>query len=295
MESRGAGETIVADVRAPTPLEPRQVAEIEEALRRHAQSAARLVVRSVLTRDASAEGYIYARGDQETLDRASAAIEREIARLPGARLAGVHGSTSADAVEITAVVEAPEAVSPPLVRELRDAVAAEVNRDTRLVVRSVITRDADAERFIDWDPAEREALGPEEADLHARIEESLRGELDRRLSGATLSETRCAERDGRLLVFAAVRAPTVCDARMVRLLENALRRDVEARVDLTVRSVVGADATSDGYIGRFDEWTLTNAPAERRSAVGVRAWWRSVRERFTAPEALQPPAASDSR
>jgi hypothetical protein len=76
-------------------------------------------------------------------------------------------------------------------------------------------------------------------------------------------ELRFAEGDDRAELLGIVRTPRFIEPRVVRRIEDRIHRDIEDEVALTIRSVVGGEATAAGFDDDFDSRLLRRAlPAD---------------------------------
>lgn len=257
----GAGELgIVADVLTPQPFEPRQVAAIEAAVERQIARKAHLIIRSLLSKDADRSGPVYlpyperrqrARdaSDLRILQDSSATLRAELVHIPGAQLVDMQreDGVEQEPLTLTAVVRTPTTLTPDQVRGIQGALTTKLGQEVRLLVRSVLTRDADAERYLYEATPQAPQLSPEASRLRERLEAALGRQLAVQIPGASLSELRI-DRDGdRLALLAVARTPRNFEPAQVARVRDALRKYVDPRVGLVVRSVVGTDTAADGY------------------------------------------------
>ena len=274
-------------VLTPQALEPPQVARLETALRRDVDTDIRLVVRSILSKDYGPNGPVFIAEEElqrreqqaeeqqrraaeaELLTQAGEALSRHLQQIPGAQLADIRRQRQADVDVITAEVRTPTAIEPAQVAECEQALQETTQTDARLVVRSVLTRDADAQRYLYEPEEEPKVLVGTALKVHVRLEEALSNQLALAIPGARLLEFRYTQQDERLPVLAVVRAPRTFEPEQVLAIEAQLRRHVDARIDLVVRSQVGADTGPLGYVGDLDEETLTpQQPPEPATPAG---------------------------
>lgn len=266
-QRRGGEVEVTAVALTPREIEPVQVARIEENLCAEIDPNIRLVMRSLLSRDADRYGPAYISAEERTrqaevgrqtefLTRASAALGTYLETMPGAHLADVQRHREEEDEVLTAVVRTPQPVSPEQVREMETAARNAVGKQLRLIVRSILTRDADADRYLYEPEKESRPLSGDDLALHRRLEGALKRHLGRHVEGALLSEFRFARRGERVLVLAVVRTPRVVVPAQTREIEAAFRQHIHPGIDLIVRSVVGAETASTGYLTGFDEAKL---------------------------------------
>jgi TIGR00341 family protein len=268
------GVEVVATVLAPQEVTPRQVADLERAIVKSVEGVdeVHLVVRSLLSRDADRDGPVFladtererrAVVEEQTrfLSEATRVLsERVVATAPGAQLADLYRGEAPPAegaaVPVTATVRTPVAFDPAQVASMEAALVAALGQPVRLTVRSVLTRDADAQQFLYEPREEARPLSESEAALRRRLEGALRRQAAAEVFGATLSELRFREDGGRLLVLAVVRTPESFRPGQVRRIQAALRQHVHPGIQLIVRSTVAADATAESILSGFDDAKL---------------------------------------
>ena len=179
---------VVANVLTPQEFRPEQVALFENALHHVVDPRIHLVVRSLISKDFDRSGSVFvprsATEAQTAVDRQTellrAATELLTGRMsehPGARLVELRREGTEEPIRLTAVVRAPTAVDPAQVASLEAALAERLGAPASLVVRTVLTRAADATRFLYDTTDAHETPSPEALARHRRIEELLQREL----------------------------------------------------------------------------------------------------------------------
>lgn len=149
---------VLAVVLTPQEFTPEQVQRLEARVRAVADRPTRLIVRSILSRDADARGPVYVsseelaqRGEAERqtafLSRASSFLRARFAAMPGVELEELRRERE-DGDLVLAVVRTPTAFTPARVDSLDRDLDIALGTPVRLIVRSVLTRDADATRFL---------------------------------------------------------------------------------------------------------------------------------------------------
>lgn len=263
----GKGDAgIMAVVRTPEELLPLDVKEMEQHIDSIIGSRVKLIVRSILTRDVDENGPVFTTAEERSrrkkensqarvLAGINRLIEEKLASVPGASLANVRRTD--DGKTIIAAVRTPCAVKPEQVKSVQQALQKQIDPDLRLVVSSILTREADAERYLYEIPSKDNKvalpLTGEALEFHKRIEASLRNQVGRIMTGASLTELRYARSTGQVRVLAIVRTPRNFTPEQVRTLEQAVQADVDPRIRLVVRSVVGTDSSAESYLPSLDE------------------------------------------
>ena len=156
-ELNGEQNTVTAVVRTPTAIEPAQVVEMERSLRRAVNEPVHLIARSVLTRDADSQGYIYEAKKTPPLTgealrfhrRVEQALRNQIGQeVQGASLAEFRYARRNQEFLLLAVVRTPRAFDPAQVARIQEAFRKHVDPATLLIVRSDVSADTAASGFL---------------------------------------------------------------------------------------------------------------------------------------------------
>ncbi len=159
LEPDGQSTRVFATVLTPQELTPDHVALLEDVLRRRVSSKLHLVVRSIISKDADRNGRVFVAADevqkqteaaQQTafLSTASDVLRRHFTSTTGVELVDLRRDRTDSADIVTAVVRTPTALSPAQVDSLASLLRAALGAPVGLVVRSIITIDADTARFL---------------------------------------------------------------------------------------------------------------------------------------------------
>jgi hypothetical protein len=122
-----------------------------------------------------------------------------------------------------------------------------------LVVRSVLTRDADASQYIYEDDLWQKPLSGPELEFHNQLETLITNQLHKQEPAAKLLEMYYGEKNDALLVLLQIRSPYTLRPNDIRILENVLREELDDRIQVIVRCTVGADVSSRYYLQGYDE------------------------------------------
>lgn len=258
---------VMAVIMTPREFEPAQVASIESVLRQQVDPNTSLIVRSLISKDADRGGTVYISEEDrlnqakvseknQFLSKASALLTEQFRPIPGATMVDmfINDDAANSPLTINAVVRTPTPINPSQVADMEKTVSQLLDKDIHLVVRSVITRDADAQGYIYEEKEETEILTGEALEFHQKLDAALRKQILRRASsGSELVEFRYAERGENLMVLAVVHTPYTIRPTQVSQIESVLREQIDPRIQLVVRSVLGADTSSDEYLPSFDE------------------------------------------
>jgi hypothetical protein len=187
------------------------------------------------------------------LTQVSNELQRQFAAISGARLIDLRREPDEHADVFTAVVRTPTPIEPTQIAQVQAALRANVTPGLRLIVRSVLTRDADAQQYLYQPKSTATAPNPTEMRRRQWLEHAVRNQLRLQVPGAVLQEFRYRFLGGRLKMFAIVRSPDTVSSAQVRKMQGILRWYIDPTTELVIRSMVGADAGADGYITSLDE------------------------------------------
>ncbi|MHB9133325.1 MAG: TIGR00341 family protein [Armatimonadota bacterium] len=263
-ERRDGALQVMAVILTPQEFDAESVAHLEGDLRKEVDPTTHLIVRSLISKDADRQGQVFlpdtvlahqAEAAKETglLTQVSKELQRQFADISGARLIDLRREPGEHADVYTAVVRTPTPIEPTQIAQVQAALRAKVTPELRLIIRSVLTRDADAQQYL-YQP-KRTATAPDPTEIRRRqwLEHAVRNQLRQQVPGAALQEFRYAYRGGRLKMFAIVRSLETVSSAQVRKMQGMLRWYVDPTTELVIRSMVGADAGADGYVTSLDE------------------------------------------
>lgn len=255
---------VMAVVLTPQEFRAQRVADMEKVLQQKVDPRVHLVIRSLISRDADRKGQVFiaesekiqqARLLQENqmLSKISKVLNEELGIIPGTRVTDIENLPQEGYRSITAVVHTPSPISPGQVDAVEKRLNEALEEDIRLVVRSIITRDADKQRYIYDDTVWQEPLSGPELKFHRDLQFAIVYKLYELEPSASLLEFYYGEKGDSLLVLVQIRSPYVFAPEQVRKLEAELREVVDERIVLIVRSTVGADAASEYYVTGYED------------------------------------------
>lgn len=255
---------VVAVVLTPHDIEPDLVARLEDGLRKRVNSRIGLVVRSLISSDADRQGPVFLADDErerqtevrkqtEFLSKASAIVRTELQTVPGARLVDLRRESDGK-TKVTAVVRTPETIGPKDVKNIEAALSKSLGESVRLVLRCVITKDVDGNGILYEEKPKASDVALQA--LGRRLGQALRNQLLAVEPRCSLEDVRYGRINGKLRVLAVVRTPRTLTPRDARRIEALLRKYVEPSTVLVIRSVIGADVSSSGYVPSIDESRL---------------------------------------
>lgn len=246
---RRMGDELLVNATIMTPSAPDrdQVARMEARLEEALGSSVHLIVRSLISRDMDREGAVYAsesdaalaaaeRLRADFLKRASRTIEEQISDLSGAELADVSRATTNGRSTITAVVRAPEAISPERATTIEAALRGALDEPIELVVRTILIRDASPSGYLHERPPDRAATQREAIlSLSRTVLESW---LSANLEAATVRELDVSATEPREIT-AFILSPRAISADEAEGMEAALRSNLTGEINLTVQYELG--------------------------------------------------------
>ncbi len=259
VDRREGALDVMVTALTPSEFEPEQVAAMEKSLRESVNPRIKLIVRSLISKDADARGPVFTvtreglaapKPDEEAvfLTQASQVIEQKVAQTPGAHLVDLRREEVAGQTVLTAVVRTPAVIEPQRVGLVEKALWQATGQKVRLVVRSVPVWDADAEGFVDGTHQAAAPLGGSvPAELEARLRSALARQVAAQVAGARVVSLSVGSQKGRMEVVVAVRTPANLGPAQVKAIQGNLRKYVRPDIDLLVRSMVGTYASDSGY------------------------------------------------
>ncbi len=125
-----------------------------------------------------------------------------------------------------------------------------------MTIRSVITRDVNSTRYLYDEEDAVSRLSNEELVFHNNLKVILEEELKRYEPAINLLEFNYSTKDDLILVVAKIRTPLLLGPAQVRKVETGLQNKIDPQIKLIVRSVLGADATSEYYLGEYEDALL---------------------------------------
>ncbi|HKX18944.1 MAG TPA: TIGR00341 family protein [bacterium] len=256
VDRRNRAIDVLATVVTPQAFDPPQVAGMEAALRTRLNPHIHLVIRSVISQDDDANGPVFVPEEEQARQReraaqtqflttASTTLKNALALVAGAQLVDIRRDEAQGQTTVQVVVRTPTAIAPAEVAAIELTLQQALGMPLHLVVRSVLTRDADARGYLYV--TQEAPLAGEALVFHNRVQRGLQNQL-KRVPGASLEEFRYERRDGRLDILATVRAPRMIEPGDVRRIEEAFRTYVDPATDLIVRVSVGADVFAAGFL-----------------------------------------------
>ncbi|MDD4776243.1 MAG: TIGR00341 family protein, partial [Syntrophomonas sp.] len=201
LDQGSAGLQVIATVTTTQEFEPSQVARWEDVLQARIDPGARLIVRTVLSKDIDRSGLVFM--SQEDLIRhhqiseesrymneVSRVVSSYIQTVAGVQVTDVSKTSQEKGAQITITVRTPTAMTPSQVQQLQDRLRQDVDEEIVLVVRSVLTTDADAEGFMHMPLDFAATLEGEDQELYRRLTNDVAWYLGQQVEGVKLERLR---------------------------------------------------------------------------------------------------------
>ncbi len=258
---------VMAEVLTPQEIDYRQVSHIEKNLQETVNPNIHLIIRSLISRDSDNSGYVFISEDEKArrfeeskqklfLSKASSLLKEALLLIPGSYLADIQNTVEKDMNYLHVVIQTPSEIKPEQVAVMENYLAENFNEPIHLTVRSVITREVDATRYL-YDEKDRTSkLNEAELIFHNKLKQTLQEELKALEPAINLMEFNYGTKDGVILIIAKIRTPYIFGPEQVSEIENSLQEKIYPDLKLIVRSVMGADATSEWYLGEYEDALL---------------------------------------
>ncbi|SMF97366.1 TIGR00341 family protein [Methylomagnum ishizawai] len=259
----------VVSILTPQEYLPGDVEALEKSVKNALGLAMHITVRSLLSKDADSHGPVFmldedklkreqASREARFLSEATRLLNAQLAEVPGARLADIRREQD-ETNQVIAVVRTPEAIAPERIKRIQDGLRETLDPTLRLIVRSVLTRDADGDHYLyEADPKEKhgEQIAGEALEFFKQLESALQTAIAAARKGAALLEFRYTQQEDGLFVLAVVSTPDNFTPKQVGKIQAGLQTGFNRPIRLVVRSVVGVDTGAEAYIPSLDESPL---------------------------------------
>jgi len=263
-KKKGKIVEVAATVLTPQEFSPPEVARIENTLRTRVSPGIHLIMRSMISKDFDCDGPAFIekaeleRRQKESmhaqfLSTTKRVLNDEIKKVAGAHLVELNLDTSGESLTVKALIDTPGIFDPSQVKKMEESLNTALGVSVHLIVRSAVTRVADSERYLYEVKNSTTPLSGEALEFYSKLQKAFVTYISDIVPGVSLDELRYARRDSRLIVLAVLRTPVNVSPAAVKKIEARLRKTIEPDLDLVVRSHVGTDASSSGYVKKFDE------------------------------------------
>ena len=254
----GDGYMVVASALTPKVLDAEQVRQIEDDLKSHLKVNVALTLRSVVSQDMDHSGRVFYNErdrDQATrsrevaaaLDKAKQIISSYLHSVPGATLTSLEQSLAEGSVILEAFVDVPSPIVSSQVGEMEDMLSAQLDNPIRLIVRSAATTvtDRTGDLFLP-EPERQPRIDPDQAKLEERIATILRSRMTQK-PARRVAAVEVLSAENILKIKATVEATQPVRPEEVAKIQTDLRKFVDPRIALSIRTNLGSVADADGW------------------------------------------------
>jgi len=167
----------------------------------------------------------------------------------GARLSDIRWSQSGTALDVIAVVISPEEFDPQRVASLEDDLRVRVNPNTQLIVRSVISKDADRNGpvFVSEEELQQRSETTQATEYMNKVSLIISNNM-KAMGDAQVSSVTKEVADGLPVITASVRTYRAITPAEVQIIQKQLDDEVDSSIKLIVRSTVTKDADSQQFL-----------------------------------------------
>jgi uncharacterized hydrophobic protein (TIGR00271 family) len=250
------------DIRAvvitPQEFDPQRVASLQDALQAKVSPNSQLIVRSVISKDADQNGPVFISAEElqkrskvtqeeEYMNRVSLIVSEQLKSVTGAQVSSVTKEVVEGIPEITASVRTYQAVTPSEVLTIQQQLNDEVDKSIKLIIRSTVTRDADAQQFLHQASAFRDSLKGEDLILYDSLLNEITWYLSQDNPGISVAGLNFQQENNTVSVKASVNTPATLNPAEVNALQRHLKETVDPSIQIAVHSIVGGTATAESY------------------------------------------------
>lgn len=251
---------IRAVVITPQEFDPDRVATLEDTLQAEVDPNSHLIVRSVISKDSDRNGPVFVSAEElqerseatqeaDYMNSISLVLSEQMKAISGAQVSNVTKEITDGIPVITASVRTYRAITPAEVQTIQQKLDDEVDSSIQLIVRSMITKDADSQQYLHQASDFRNTLQGEDVDLYDRLLNEIIWYLSQNIAGGiSVSEFSFQHSGDTVLAYAVVNTPLTVNPELVAKLQHHLQTYIDPSVEITVKSVVGGTATAGGYI-----------------------------------------------
>lgn len=197
-------------------------------------------------------GRSQSRLENEYMNLVSAVIREQIAGINGGQVIDAGKEVQDRTALITANIRTPRTITPTEVQNIEQQLQQQVDGAIKLVVRSIITKDADATQYLYTSVVQSELLEGDDLDLYNRLFNGISWYSSQQIAGSSLEQLNVARENEAVQVYAVIQCPATLNPATVAMLQNHLQTYIDAGVELTVRSEVGGTATATEFTTSAD-------------------------------------------
>jgi uncharacterized hydrophobic protein (TIGR00271 family) len=263
-KKKGKTIEVAATVLTPQEFSPQDVERIEKTLKKRVDPEIHLIMRSMISKDFDDNGPAFIgkaeleRRQKESrqaqfISTTNKVMSDEIKKVAGAHLVELSLDTGGERLTVKTLIDTPIIIDPSQVKKMEESLEAALGVPVHLIVRSAVTRVADSERYLYEVKSSSAPLSGKALEFHSKLQKALVKNVSAMITGASLDELHYIRKDDRLIVLVVLRTPVNTSPAVVKKIEARLRKAVDPKLDLVVRSNVGTDTSSSGYVKGFDE------------------------------------------
>jgi uncharacterized hydrophobic protein (TIGR00271 family) len=256
---KGDGLEVMAVVITPQEIDSSRVVSLEKGLKEAVNPNSELIVRSVMSKDADRNGPVFIsdeelqrlkKNDEEVnfMNTVSKTLSGQIKKIDRAQLIDVGKDINEGVIVVIANVRTPKAITPAEVQSIEQELDRELKEPVKLVVRSILTQDADSTNYLENSTSISDSLQGEDLDLYKRLLNEIMWILSQENPGASVVELSFEYVDNAVLAYTAINTPNTLSPAQVAKMQKRLQDGIDSRIRITVRSIVGGISTADGYI-----------------------------------------------
>lgn len=255
------GLEIRAVVITPQEFDPSRVDDFEKALQTKVDPDANLIISSVISKDSDKSGPVFINADElnhrdqvnketELMNKVSMVIIEQSKNLKGTQVIDVKKDTNNKTQLITASIRTPKAITPAEVQEIQQHLNDVINSNIKLIVRSILTQDADSTHFIEDTTDTASTLKDTDLDLYNHLLNGTNEYLAniQTIGGVTLLDLSFEHLDNSLNIFVTLNSPITLGPGWVDEFQKYIQTKVDLPTKVTIKSIVGGTATASSYI-----------------------------------------------
>lgn len=176
-------------------------------------------------------------------------LTEQLNTYAGARLSDIKWSQNQTTLDIRAVVITPQEFDPQRVASLQKALQTKVNPNSQLIVRSVVSKDADQNGpvFVSAEELQKRSEVTQEEKYMNRVSLIISEQLES-MRGAQVSSVTKEIVDGIPQITASTRTYQAITPSEVLTIQRKLNDEIDDSIKLIIRSTVTKDADSQQYL-----------------------------------------------
>lgn len=249
----------IAVVMTPQEFSTRDIDKIQQHIHNNLNSSINLIIRSIISKDADSTGTIFLLDEDKLkrkqqseeasfLSKITQELHQALSSILGAYLVEIRRDDNNGIKTIVAVVRTPSVIKPKQV-EAMQLLLQSIDKNIHLVIRSILTQDSDATHYLynSTEDVVENPLSEEELALDRKLKIALKKSIGKNVKGGVLLDLQHTTVAEAIDVLAVIQTPKNFSNTQVKVIQNDLR-ELDSRIKLTVRSVVGMDIDENGFV-----------------------------------------------